>query len=256
MPLFGMIQTGSGAEHTYIHKRPSNVVKTNSKQFKVYIFVKLKKKSEKSFQKVFPLFIEGLLYIYIYIYIYFISIIHPRCIREVFSDALSSSPISGYFCIISAPTVTPAWLWKSQAASVIATCYARASTKAKKKKKKTHKAGLIVICPSVNSHENRAFYTPLLYIIPSLPHPVSTGYFGFGAEVRCYFNTRSRPWFTLHKTYTNLPPNLSYTNTSKLTWIKPLLKTIQSVFNSYLIPLIEATTKKKKKKGKLSFIWL
>ena len=48
---------------------------------------------------------------------------------------LSSSPISGYFCIILAPTVTPAWLWKSQAASLIATCYARASTKAKKKKK-------------------------------------------------------------------------------------------------------------------------
>ena len=37
-----------------------------------------------------------------------ISIIHLRCIREVFSDALSSLPISGYFCIISAPTVTPA----------------------------------------------------------------------------------------------------------------------------------------------------
>ena len=73
------------------------------------------------------------LYIYIYIYIY-ISIIHLRCIGGgVFSDALSSLPISGYFCIISAPTVIPAWLWKSQAASVIATCYARASTKAKKK---------------------------------------------------------------------------------------------------------------------------
>ena len=62
-----------------------------------------------------------------------ISIIHLRCIREVFSDALSSLPILGYFCIISASTVTPAWLWKSQAASVITTCYARASTKAKKK---------------------------------------------------------------------------------------------------------------------------
>ena len=64
-----------------------------------------------------------------------ISIIHLRFIREVFSDALSSLPISGYFCIISAPTETPVWLWKSQAASVIVTCYARASTKAKKKKK-------------------------------------------------------------------------------------------------------------------------
>ena len=58
----------------------------------------------------------------VHIYIY-ISIIHPRCIREVFSDALTSSPISGYFCIISAPTVIPAWRWKSQATSVIATCY-------------------------------------------------------------------------------------------------------------------------------------
>ena len=40
-----------------------------------------------------------------------ISIIHRRSIRDVFSDALSSLPISGYFCIISAPTVTPDWLW-------------------------------------------------------------------------------------------------------------------------------------------------
>ena len=47
---------------------------------------------------------------------------------------LSSLPISGYSCIISAPTETLAWLWKSQAASLIVTCYARASTKAKKKK--------------------------------------------------------------------------------------------------------------------------
>ena len=45
--------------------------------------------------------------IYIYIYIY-ISILHLRCMREVFSDALSSLPISGNFCIISAPTVTSA----------------------------------------------------------------------------------------------------------------------------------------------------
>ena len=40
------------------------------------------------------------------IYIY-ISIIHLRCIREVFSDALSSLPIS-VISVISAPTVTPA----------------------------------------------------------------------------------------------------------------------------------------------------
>ena len=45
---------------------------------------------------------------YIYKYMRNISIIHLRCIREVLSDALSSLPISGYFCIISAPTVTPA----------------------------------------------------------------------------------------------------------------------------------------------------
>ena len=36
-------------------------------------------------------------------------------------------------------------------------------------------------------------------------------------------------------TYTNLPQYLSYTNTSKLTWIKPLLKTIQSVLPYTLI---------------------
>ena len=74
------------------------------------------------------------LYFLLFTLFYVISIIHLRYIREVFSDALSSLPISGYFCIISAPTVTPAWLWKSQAASVIATCYASASTKAKKNK--------------------------------------------------------------------------------------------------------------------------
>ena len=49
----------------------------------------------------------------------------------------------------------------------------------------------------------------------------------------------------LHKS----PPNLSYTNTSKLTWNKPLLKIIQSVFNSYHIPLFEAKKKKKKRKN-------
>ena len=34
----------------------------------------------------------------------------------------------------------------------------------------------------------------------------------------------------------NFPPNLSYTNTTKLTWINPPLKTIQSVFNFTLYP--------------------
>ena len=37
----------------------------------------------------------------------YISIIHPRRSSVM---QLSSSPISGYFCIISAPTETPAWL--------------------------------------------------------------------------------------------------------------------------------------------------
>ena len=51
--------------------------------------------------------------------------------------------------------------------------------------------------------------------------------------------------------FTRLTPNPSYTNTPKVTWIKPLLKTIQSVYNSYLIPLFEAKkTKKKNKKQK------
>ena len=36
----------------------------------------------------------------------------------------------GFFCIISAPTETPAWFWMSQATSLIAACYARASTSA------------------------------------------------------------------------------------------------------------------------------
>ena len=112
------------------------------------------------------------------IYIFFISIIHLRCIREVFSDALSLLPISGYFSIISAPTVTPAWLWKSQAASMISMCYARASTKAKKK---------IIIRPDFSrSYRHLSFSkqpmktrhsTLLCYIIPSLPHLVSPSYF-------------------------------------------------------------------------------
>ena len=57
---------------------------------------------------------------------------------------LSSLPISGYFCIISAPTVTPVWLWKRQAASVIATSYARASTKAKKNLNKGRTSAVLI----------------------------------------------------------------------------------------------------------------
>ena len=127
-----------------------------------------------------------------------ISIIQLKCIREVFSDALSSLPISGYFCIISALTVTPAWLWKSQAASVIATCYARTSTKTKKK----------IIRPDFGRSYRHLYFskqpmktghsTLLCYIIPSLPHPVSRGYFRNRYRGKRFFNTRPCPWFTLH----------------------------------------------------------
>ena len=99
---------------------------------KYYLLTFLSQHNNLSFEPYIYIYIYIYMYMYIYMYIYF-SIIHLRCNRKVFSDALSLLPISGYFCIISALTVTPAWLWKSQAASVIATCYARASTKAKKK---------------------------------------------------------------------------------------------------------------------------
>ena len=158
---------------------------------------------------------------------------------------LSSLPISGYFCIISAPTVNPAWLWKSQTASVIATCYARASTKAKK----------IQIRPDFGrSYRHLSFSkqpmktghsTLLCYIIPSLPHPVSAVYFRNRYRGKMLFWYSSMIYIS-QDSHTNLPPKLSYTNTSKLTWIKPLLKTIQSFFHFYLIPLFED----KKKKGK------
>ena len=61
-----------------------------------------------------------------------ISIIHPRCINVGLQWCTVFIADFVFFYIISAPTETPAWLWKSQAASLIATCYARASTKAKK----------------------------------------------------------------------------------------------------------------------------
>ena len=73
------------------------------------------------------------------------------------------------FCIISAPTATPAWLWKSQAASLITTCYARASTKA------------INIRPDFgryyrhlsfsNSQWKTGHFTLLYYIIPQVIWP-------------------------------------------------------------------------------------
>ena len=70
---------------------------------------------------------------------------------------LSSLPISGYSCIISASTATPAWLWKSQAASLIVTCYARASIKAKKKKKLSCRTSVVLkdICLSVIANEKQ-----------------------------------------------------------------------------------------------------
>ena len=120
--------------------------------------------------------------IYIYMYVLWVYIFFQSCILDTSRRSsvmqLSSSPISGYFCIISAPTETPTWLWKSQAASSTATCYARASTKAKKN---SNKAGLrLFLYTSALQQQpmkNRAFHTPLLYIIPSLLHPVSADYF-------------------------------------------------------------------------------
>ena len=118
------------------------------------------------------------------------------------------------FCIISAPTETPAWLWKSQAASLIATCYARASTKAKKKK---------IIRPDFgrsyrhlsfsNSQWKTGHFTLLYYIIPSLPHPVSTDYFRIRYRGKMVFLILVHG-HDLHfnKTYTYPTPNLSYTN--------------------------------------------
>ena len=107
-----------------------------------------------------------------------ISIIHLRCIREVFSNVLSSLPISGYFCILSAPTVTPAWLWKSQSASVIATCYARASTKAKKKINKKPDFSRSYRHLSFSKQPMKTGHSTLLcYIIPSLPHVFISGWY-------------------------------------------------------------------------------
>ena len=66
-------------------------------------------------------------------------------------------------------------------------------------------------------------FTLLCYIIPSLPHPVSADYF------RIRYRGKMVVLILVHvhdlhfnKTYTYPTPNLSYTNTSKLTWNKPL----------------------------------
>ena len=115
---------------------------------------------------------------------------------------LSSSPISGYFCIISAPTETPAWLWKSRAASSIATGYARASTKAKKK------PFLYTSVLQQQPMKNRAFHTPLLYIIPSLPHFVSADYFRIRYRGKMVFSILVHV-HELHSTrLTQIPPQI------------------------------------------------
>ena len=127
-----------------------------------------------------------------------------------------------FFCIISAPTATPAWLWKNQAASLIATRYARASTKA------------INIKPDIgrsyrhlsfsNSQWKTGHFTLLYYIIPSLPRPVSADYFRIRYRGKMEFLILVHVHdLHLNKTYTYPTPNLSYTNTTKLTWNKPLL---------------------------------
>ena len=152
-----------------------------------------------------------------------ISIIHPRCIKVGLQWCTVFITDFGFFCIILAPTATPAWLWKSQAASLIATCYACASTKA-----------IIIIGPDFgrsyrhlsfsNSQWKTGHFTLLYYIIPSLPHLVSTDYFQIQYRGKMVFLILVHI-HDLHfnKTYTYPTPNLSYTNTSKLTWNKPLL---------------------------------
>ena len=126
------------------------------------------------------------------------------------------------FCITSAPTETPAWLKKSQAASLIATCYARASTKAKTIRPDF---GLSYRHLSFsNSQWKTGYFTLLYYIIPSLLHPVSADYFWIRYRGKMVFLILVHV-HDLHfnKTYTYPTPNLSDTNTSKLTWNKPLL---------------------------------
>ena len=90
---------------------------------------------------------------FIYIYIFQSYILDASRRSSVMQ--LSSLPISGYSCIILAPIETPAWLWKSQAASLIATCYALASTKAKKFLSCWTSAILMDICLSVIANEKQ-----------------------------------------------------------------------------------------------------
>ena len=75
-----------------------------------------------------------------------------------------------------------------------------------------------------NSQWKTGHFTHLYYIIPSLPHPVSADYFRIRYRGKMVFlilvNIHD---LHFNKNYTHLTPNLSYTNTSKLTWNKPLL---------------------------------
>ena len=95
--------------------------------------------------------------------------------------------------------------------------------------------------------KNRAFHTPLLYIIPSLPHSVSADYFWIRYQGKMVFLILVHV-HDLHfnKTYTYPTSNLSYTNTSKLTWNKPLLYLFSQSLTLTLYPYSKP---KKKKKG-------
>ena len=75
-----------------------------------------------------------------------------------------------------------------------------------------------------NSQWKTGHFTLLYYIIPSLPHLVSADYFQIRYRGKMVFLILVHV-HDLHfnKTYTYSTLNLSYTNTSKLTWNKPLL---------------------------------
>ena len=83
-----------------------------------------------------------------------ILIIHPRCIKV--GPQWCTVFIANFrLCIMSAPTATPTGFWKSQATSLIATCYAPCLCQSNK----SHKAGpqpfFIDICPSVSANEKQ-----------------------------------------------------------------------------------------------------
>ena len=125
-----------------------------------------------------------------------ISIIHPRCIK------VGSQ-------------------WKSQATSLIATCYARASAKSIKIVRQDFSHSYRHLSFS-NSQWKTGHFTLLYDIIPSLPHPISADYFQIQYRGKMVFLILVHD-LHFNKTYTYPTPNLSNTNTSKLTWNKPLL---------------------------------